>query len=109
MRCKNIGVKFTVPIPINKPDGNGIIYTEEAILNSINTYKGKPIIDKTGDSDVVVGVVTNADYIKGWDKVRLDGMLFYGGTDCNVIKSHRNEEGILVIDDLDITAFGITK
>lgn len=109
MRCKSIGVRFTVPIPIDSPDGNGNIYTKEAIINSISTYKRKPIIDRTGDSDVVVGIVDNAKYLDNCNILQVDGFLWHGGTDCNVIKSHKNEDGVLVIDELDITAFGITK
>lgn len=86
MRCDNVRIRFEIPLPINKPDSNGNIYTKEAILNSVDTYKGKLIIDKTGSEDVVVGVVTNAIYSKDYPSMRVDGILRYGGMDCSVLR-----------------------
>ena len=36
MRTEGIKVKVTIPIPIGKPDKNGIVYTEKAIEKTIN-------------------------------------------------------------------------
>ena len=109
MRCSNIGVKFTVPMPVDRPDGNGNIYTKEAIENAIDTYKGLPIIDKTGETDVAVGVVFDATYEESTNITEVYGLLWHGGTDCNVIQSHKDEDGELVIDEFKVSAFGITK
>ena len=40
MRTENIEVTFKIPIPVAKPDLNGVIYLKEAI-NYIETYKNK--------------------------------------------------------------------
>lgn len=109
MRCNNLSVRFTVPLPVDRPDENGNIYTKEAIINAMNTCKGKPIIDKTGESDIVIGFVSDATYVENTNIAQVDGFVWYGGTDCNVIKSHKNEEGTLVIDEFKVSAFGITK
>jgi len=109
MRCENVKVRLELPMPVNRPDCNGNIYTEEAIINAESTYKGAAIIDKTGDEDIVIGVVTNAKYSKKDSTVNVDGILRFGGTDCSVLKTHKNEDGVLVIDEFIINAVGITK
>lgn len=44
MRCQQIEVKFRIPVRINEPDGNGNVYTEEAIKNACIGAAGQPII-----------------------------------------------------------------
>jgi hypothetical protein len=44
MRTNNIEIHFKLPININKPDDNGVIYTEEAIKNACEKASNKPII-----------------------------------------------------------------
>ena len=39
MRTENIEVKITIPIPFNKPDKNGVVYTEEAISKAVVILK----------------------------------------------------------------------
>ena len=46
-KVENTKVKITIPIPINKPDANGIIYTTEAVENAINNIdRYLPIVYK---------------------------------------------------------------
>ena len=40
MRTENIEVTFKIPIPVDKPDLNGVIYSKEAIRNA---YKDKKV------------------------------------------------------------------
>ncbi|WP_288682252.1 hypothetical protein [uncultured Eubacterium sp.] len=41
MRIENIKLTFKIPIPVNKPDLNGVIYSKEAIRN---VYKREELI-----------------------------------------------------------------
>jgi hypothetical protein len=34
MRSENIEVTFKIPIPVDKPDLNGVIYSKDAIKNA---------------------------------------------------------------------------
>lgn len=45
MRLENIEVTFKKKLPINEPDGNGIMYTKEAIQNAYKAQScnGLPI------------------------------------------------------------------
>ena len=88
MRTENIEVKITIPIPFNKPDKNGNIYTEEAVENAVNNlHKNIPIIFRDESEDKVIGATTGDSHIATWDfenqvcKVTVDGTVFYGGTE----------------------------
>ena len=43
MRTENIKVTFKIPIPVDKPDLNGVIYSKEAIRNAYKNVKNVPI------------------------------------------------------------------
>lgn len=43
MRSENIEVTFKIPILVDKPDLNGVIYSEEAIRNAYKNVKDIPI------------------------------------------------------------------
>ena len=43
MRAENIKVTFKIPIPVDKPDLNGVIYSKEAIRNAYKNVKDIPI------------------------------------------------------------------
>ena len=43
MRTENIKVTFKIPIPVDKPDLNGVIYSKEAIRNAYKNVKDIPI------------------------------------------------------------------
>ena len=50
MRVQNIKVKITIPIPIDRPDKNGVVFTRSAIENAINKFPThSPIIFKDND------------------------------------------------------------
>jgi len=103
MRCENIKVKFSIPIPINKPDSNGNIYTEEAVINAYKNINNFPII-KFNDKgeEVVVGVANKVDYSNGI--VNVEGIIYYGGTEEIVKINDENK-----ITSFEISSFGISE
>lgn len=108
MRTDNIKVKLTIPIPIGKPDKNGVVYTEEAVENAVNNlHKNLPI---RNDDGVVVGTTTGNTHIVTWDSenqvcnITVDGIVLYGGTECVV---NEIEDGI--VTDFSITGFGLSR
>ena len=110
MRTDNIKVTITIPIPYNKPDKNGNIYTEEAVEKAVNSLpKNLPIISTDESEEKVIGATTGDSHIVTWDfenqvcKLTVDGEVFFGGTECTVdIK-----DGI--ITDFTITGIGLSK
>lgn len=113
MRVENTKVKFTIPIPINKPDCNGAIYTEEAVKNALNNLQTNlPILYKeNAETDAkVIGMTTGTSHIVTWDfenqicKMTVDGVLFYGGTGIVVNDMAKDGE----ITDFRIVSIGLT-
>jgi len=113
MRVENTKVKFTIPIPIDKPDANGIIYTEEAVENAVNNLnKHLPIVyKKSAETDeVVIGSTTGDSHIVTWDsenqvcKLTVDGVIFYSGAE--IIVNEMTKDG--KITDFKIASIGLT-
>ena len=89
MRAENIKVTITIPIPYNKPDKNGDIYTKEAVEKAVNNlHKHTPIIFRDEFEEKVIGTTTDDSLITTWDyenqvcKLTVDGEVFFGGTEC---------------------------
>ena len=89
MRAENIKVTITIPIPYNKPDKNGDIYTKEAVEKAVNNlHKHIPIVFRDEFEEKVIGTTTDDSLITTWDyenqvyKLTVDGEVFFGGTEC---------------------------
>ena len=110
MRTENIKVAITIPIPYDKPDKNGNIYTKEAVEKAVNNlHKNLPIIFRDESEEKVIGATTGDSHIATWDfenqvcKLTVDGEVFFGGTECTVdIKNGK-------ITDFTITGIGLSK
>ena len=112
MRVENTKIKLTIPIPINRPDCNGVIYTKEAVEDAFNNLQTNlPVLYKeSADADEkVIGATTGTSHIVTWDyenhicKLTIDGVIFHSGADIivNEIKDSR-------ISDFRITGIGLT-
>ena len=113
MRTENIEVKITIPIPFNKPDKNGVVYTENAISKAVSNLQNLPIIYRDNENETegkVIGVMSKSVYIEEWDmknqvcKVTIDGIVFFGGTECIV---NEIKDGKVV--DFEIVGIGLSK
>lgn len=113
MRTENIEVKITIPIPFNKPDKNGVVYTENAISKAVSNLQNLPIIYRDNENEPegkVIGVMSKSVYIEEWDmknqvcKVTIDGIVFFGGTECIV---NEIKDGKVV--DFEIVGIGLSK
>lgn len=86
MRTENIKVTFKIPIPVDKPDLNGVIYSKEAIRNAYNV-KGIPIKMLCNDGQFLpIGVVQEVELIEDKNGMYITGvgLVWHGGTDENV-------------------------
>lgn len=112
MRVENIKVKLTIPIPIDKPDKNGVVYTKEAVENAVNNLHTKlPIV--YGDREIyqgAIGVTTGNSHIVTWDSdnqvcnTTVDGVIFYGGAEIIVNEIKDNK-----VTDFEIVSIGLSK
>lgn len=114
MRTDSVKVTLTIPIPINKPDLNGVVYSEQAVEKAVNNLqKNIPIIYRDNDGngeEKVIGITTGNSHIVTYDienkvcKVSIDGEIFFGGTECIVNEMEGN-----VVTDFRITGIGLSK
>lgn len=102
MRCDNINVTYKMQIPIDKPDGNGNIYTKESAIKAFSNLKNKPIsqYDDKGRS-FVIGVVEDSkvefdEQENEQANVWIDGIIFHDGTNESV----EIEDGKIVSFDI---------
>lgn len=87
MRTENIEVTFKIPIPVDKPDLNGVIYSKEAIRNAYKNVKDAPIEIPNNDGKLFpVGVVQEIELIEDKNGMYITGvgLVWHGGTEESV-------------------------
>ena len=102
MRTENIKVTFKIPIPIDKPDLNGVIYSKEAIRNAYKNVKDVPIEIPNNDGEFFpIGVAQEVELIGMY--ITGVGLVWHGGT----------EESVEMIDgkvtSFHVSGIGISK
>lgn len=112
MRVENAKVKLTIPIPVDRPNNNGVIYTKDAIENAVNNFRTNlPIVYGDDEADKkVIGTTIGNSHIVTWDfenqicKMTVDGVIFYSGADIIVDKIENDK-----ITDFEIVSIGLSK
>lgn len=84
MRTENIKVTFKIPIPVDKRDLNGVIYSKEAIKNAYKNVKDIPIEIPCSDGQFLsIGVAKEVELIEDEDGMYVTGvgLVWHGGTE----------------------------
>ena len=87
MRVNNIEVKMKIPLPIDKPDGNGITYSRAAFMEAFKNCTNLPFCVITKDGDWVnIGAARDIQYHTSpdGDFVIVSAVLWHGGTNESV-------------------------
>lgn len=87
MRTENIKVTFKIPIPVDKPDLNGVIYSKEAIRNAYKNVKNVPIEMPNNDGEFFsIGVAQEVELIEDENGMYITGigLVWHGGTEESV-------------------------
>ena len=87
MRTENIKVTFKIPIPIDKPDLNGVIYSREAIRSAYKNVKDIPIeIPNSNGQFFPIGVAQEVELIEDKNGMHIIGigLVWHGGTEESV-------------------------
>ena len=99
-------IKLTIPIPIDRPNANGVIYMEDAVSKAMSILnKNLPILYRSNSDEKVIGTTTGSCHMIHWDfenqtcNLEVDGTLFSSGVDIMI-----NE-----VKDGKITNFKITN
>ena len=106
MRAENIKVTFEIPIPVDKPDLNGVIYSKEAIREAYKNVRDIPIEIPCSDGKFLpIGVAQEVELIEDKNGMYITGvgLVWRGGT----------EESVEMINDkvtsFHISGIGISK
>ena len=87
MRTESIKVIFKIPIPVDKPDLNGVIYSKDAIKNAYKNVKNVPIeIPNDKGKFLPIGVCQEAELIEDENGMYITGvgLVWHGGTEESV-------------------------
>lgn len=87
MRSENIEVTFKIPIPVDKPNLNGRIYSKEAIRNAYKNVKDIPIEIPCNDGWFFpIGVAQEVELIEDENGMYITGvgLVWHGGTEESV-------------------------
>lgn len=106
MRTENIKVTFKIPIPVDKPDLNGVIYSKEAIRNAYKNVKDIPIEIPCNDGQFLpIGVAPEVELIEDKNGMYITGvgLVWHGGTEESV----EIEEG--KVTSFKVNGIGIAK
>ena len=113
MKEESIKAKITIPIPYDRPNRNGVIYTQEAVENAVNNlHKNLPIIYRDSDKEIGginIGNTTGQSHIVTWDFKNKVCNLTVDGVICGGPEYIINETNNGVITDFKITGFGLSK
>lgn len=107
MRTDNINITLKMPLPINNPDRNGVMYSKEAFQKAFEDAKNKPLeILLNNGSRTPVGVIQDITYIEDefGDYALVNGRIMYGGT-CEYIQDLEKVSG--VITSMTLASVGI--
>lgn len=80
-------MSFKIPIPVDKPDLNGVIYSKEAIRNAYKNVKNIPIeIPNNNGEFFPIGVAQEVELIEGENDMYIIGvgLVWHGDTDESV-------------------------
>lgn len=87
MRTENIEVTFKIPIPVDTPDLNGVIYSKEAIRNAYKNVKDIPIKIPCSDGQFLpIGATQEVELIEDENGMYITGvgLVWYGGIEESV-------------------------
>lgn len=106
MRTENIEVTFKIPIPVDKPDLNGVIYSKEAIRNAYKNVKNILIEIPCSEGQFLpIGVAPEVELIEDKNGMYITGvgLVWHGGT----------EESVEMVDgkvtSIHVSGIGISK
>ena len=91
MRVDNTEITMKIPLPIDKPDGNGVTYSREALVNGFKDCKGLPlVVVKDDGSWVNIGTARDIKYHTSTDGdfAIVNAVLWHGGTSESVKMDH---------------------
>lgn len=107
MRTDNINITMKMPLPVNNPDRNGVMYSKEALQKAFKDANGKPLeVLLNNGSRAVIGAIQDIAYVEDefGDYALVDARIMYGGT-CEYIEDLEKVSG--TITSMTLASVGI--
>ena len=107
MRIENMTLTIKMPLPINKPDRDGLVYTKKACIEGFRNAKNKPFIIMQKDgTQVPSGVIQNITYVenKDDDYLLIDVNIFDGGACEYILDVDRDN---FTVTSMEVASVGI--
>lgn len=101
MRCSNIQVTFKMPVPIDEPDGNFVVYKKEAVKKAVlESASGLPITFER----IPIGIANDLRFVEENGRCYIEGtgFIFYGGTEERVDIENK------IVNSMNIVGVGIS-
>ena len=111
MRLENIEVTFKMKLPIDEPDGNGTIYTREAIIKAYEEAKNRKELPIEFPNDkgefILVGITQEIELIEEDGELYAtgSGSIYHGGTEETVDVEVENK----IVNNFTITGIGVAR
>lgn len=102
IRSEYIGVTFKIPVRVDKPDRNGIVYSANAIRKACEEFTSSPLefVDENGTS-TTIGTCDNLKFLEDVNMVCVDGYVWHGGS-CESVEFLDK-----IVNSMNITSIGI--
>ena len=77
---KPIEITMKIPFPINEPDGNGAIYTKEAVEKAVREFDGEaPLMMIKDEIGTVIGHIEKLELSDNYEVIA-HGICYFSGT-----------------------------
>ena len=103
MRVSGVEITLKIPVLIDKPDDNGITYTEDAIKKACENAEDLPIIQSNGKGEEIIIGKGTARYEN--QHIIVDGICRYGGTCERVEYEHFGSD---IVKSMTFVSFGLS-
>lgn len=107
MRTDNINITMKMPLPVNNPDRNGVMYSKEAFKKAFEDVNGKPLeVLLNNGNRTPIGVIQDITYVEDefGDYALVNGIIMYDGT-CEYVQNL--EKVSSVITSMTLASVGI--
>ena len=104
IEIENTKITFSIPLPVDYPDCNGYMFSQEAIHKLCSQELNIPIVDKRNDKEVVIGhCIGSPSYLNGY--LFIDGMQYGNGLEFVCKDTSIDENGIKIINEFEISGY----
>ena len=97
MRTDNINITMKMPLSVNNPDRNGVMYSKEAFKKAFEDVNGRPLeVLLIKGNRTPIGVIQDITYVEDefGDYALVNGRIMYGGT-CEYIQDLEKVSGVI--------------